>query len=37
LAVFTRDELDLLRDQPDEMFQAVHAAKLVFPGSKVVE
>jgi hypothetical protein len=35
LALFTRDELDRLRDTPDELFQAVHAAKRVFPGSKL--
>ena len=37
LALFTRDELDRLRDTPDELFRAVHAAKRAFPGSKLVE
>lgn len=37
LAVFTRDELERLRDRPGEMLRAVHGAKLVFPGSEVVE
>ena len=37
LGLFTRDELDRLRDAPDEVFQAVHTAKRVFPGSKLVE
>jgi hypothetical protein len=36
LAVFTRRELDRLREVPDDMFRAVRVAKRAFPGSKVV-
>ena len=37
LALFTRYELDRLRETPDELFHAVHAAKRVFPGSKLAD
>lgn len=37
LALFTRNELDCLREMPDEMFRAVHAAKRAFPGSRIIE
>ncbi len=37
LALFTRDELDRVREMSDEMFCAVRTAKRVFPGSKLVE
>ncbi len=36
MALFNHDELSCLREMPDEVFRAVHAAKRAFPGSKII-